>query len=96
MIDKPSDEWTEDDWRRLRAAAFALSEKVVAAVEAQSPDGTYSPQVAGYALIIAMGRVSGRTGYRGISMDEMWKLWTGRGAEQEFRHAFEFERIEEN
>ncbi len=96
MIDKPSDEWTEDDWRRLRAAAFALSEKVVDVVEDQGPGDIYSPQVAGYALIIAMGRVSGKNGYRGIPFDEVWRLWTTDGAKREFQLAFEFERAEEN
>lgn len=96
MIDKPSDEWTVEDWRRLRLVAFELSEKVLEAVEAQGPGEVFSPQVAGYALIIAMGRLSGRTGYRHIALEDVWKLWTDESALKEFRYAFEFERAGEN
>lgn len=96
MIDKPSDEWTADDWARLRREAFALSEKVIKVVEDQGSARNYSPQVAGYALIIAMGRVSGMDGYRGIPFDDVWKLWTDDSAKREFQLAFEYERSGEN
>jgi hypothetical protein len=96
MIDEPSDEWTEDDWKELRAVAFALSDRVLAVLQDQGCRDSYSPQVAGYALIIAMGRLAGKDGYRGIPVDEIWQLWTDAAAQGEFRLAVEFERAAEN
>ena len=96
MFDKPSDEWTAADWEQLRTVAFELSDKVLHVLEDQGDGDVYSPQVAGYALIIAMGRLAGKNGYRGIPFDEVWKLWTDEAAKRQFQLAFEFERQEEN
>lgn len=93
MIDKPTDEWTEDDWKRLRTAAFELSSEIVEVVtESRDDDDMFSPQVAGYALIIAMGRISGLYGFRSLGVEEVWELWTDAGAKREFCRAFEMER----
>jgi len=96
VIDKPADEWTEADWERLYRRSYEQSSKVLDALEDQGTGGTFSPQVAGYALIIAAGRISGRHGFRGIPFEQAWELWTDDGAKRQFRLAFESERKTEN
>ena len=92
MIDKPSEEWTAEDWERLHRAAYEMSDRLMEVVEAQGDGDTFSPQVAGFALIIAMGRISGRYGFRSIPAEVAWKLWSDGNAEKQFRVAFESER----
>lgn len=97
MIDKPGDEWTAEDWKRMKTEAFEASERALDAVEDQGKlDGTFSVQVAGYGLIIAMGRLCGKHGYRHIEFEAVWKLWTDDNAKREFEHAFFIERQAEN
>lgn len=96
MIDKPADEWTTEDWEKLHRAAFELSYRVLDTARDQgSTDGTFSVQVAGFALIIAMGRLSGKHGFRVISMEDAWKMWI-EGGKAQFEAAFKFERREES
>jgi hypothetical protein len=97
MLDKPSNEWTREEWDRLRREAYALSDAVLDAVQNQpSEDGTFSVQVAGYALLIAMGRLSGKFGFRNIPFEEVWGLWTDDAAKRQVQHAFDIERRSEN
>lgn len=97
MFDKPAEEWTKEDWLRLHRAAYALSEKLLELAEEQDTlDGTFSVQVAGYAFLIAIGRLSGRHGFRHIAFDDAWKLWTDDAAKKQVEIAFNHERRSEN
>lgn len=97
MIDKPADEWTAEDWKRLHAKAFEMSERLLDTIEAEGQPGVlFSPQVGGYGLLVAMGRLAGKHAYRGISLEEVWRLWTDDQAKQVFRRAFELERLKEH
>lgn len=97
MIDKPADEWTPEDWKRLHAKAFEMSEKLLSTLECDvEPGDLFSPQVGGYGLIVAMGRLAGRHAYRGIGLDDIWRMWTDDEAKKVFRRAFELERLQES
>lgn len=94
---KPPDAPYDDEgWVAVVAVSDRISAMVLTLIQEELQEEGMNPQVAGVVLIVAMGRLGGRYGYRHLGSKAMWKACTDDAIEPLFRRGFRFERRGEN
>lgn len=89
--------YTHDEWEGIYRRSFAVSARVLDLIEEEMGEGSIvNPQAAGVVLVLCMGRLQGRYGYRTVNLAASWAGWTSPELLPLFETAFRNERAQED
>lgn len=97
--EKPAsaEEYSFAEWDAFYRQAFRASTRLLTQLEEElAPGLNINPQQAGLALLICMGRLQGRYGYRHVGARKAWEAWVGTDLRPVFELAFRGERATED
>lgn len=90
-------EYTVEEWNAFYRQSFEASTKVLTYLEREIGLGLdINPQQAGCVLLLCMGRLAGRYGYRHLGAEASWQAWTGPELRPLFEQVFAGERATED
>jgi hypothetical protein len=93
----PSSELSDAEWSALYQKSFNASSRLLTWLQEELGEGPgLNPQLVGTTLLIAMGRLSGRYGYRHLGPEASWQAWTSADLAPLFAQVFRGERAGED
>jgi hypothetical protein len=96
-IPPPAGDYTPAEWQALYQECFAASSRVLSFLQGLIGIGDgMNPQQAGIVLLLCMGRLQGRYGFRNVSVEKAWEAWVGSDLRPLFEAAFREERAQEH
>jgi hypothetical protein len=90
--------YTQAEWEAFYRSSFRASSLLLSHLERELGEGgpVVNPQQAGVVLLLCMGRLQGRYGFRHVGASEAWERWVHADLRGLFELAFRSERAAED